>query len=101
MRKKLIIVIIMFVCLFSISGCSFKRGDKPAKLNDVETENFNYTFLQLEASKNNMIYSPLSIKYALSMLSLEKARLPSPMNSHVTFFAVLPYSSAGSSGEAV
>ena len=32
------------------------------------TGDFDFTFLKIENQKNNMIYSPLSIKYALNML---------------------------------
>ena len=40
-------------------------------LNDVDydKENFAFTFLQMENNKKNMVYSPLSIKYALNMLN--------------------------------
>ncbi|MBQ6992179.1 MAG: hypothetical protein IJN50_04650 [Clostridia bacterium] len=39
-------------------------GDKPQETSSLETE-----FLKLENNKKNMVYSPLSIKYALSMLN--------------------------------
>ncbi len=35
---------------------------------DEEISNFDLAFLQIENSRRNMIYSPLSIKYALGML---------------------------------
>lgn len=35
----------------------------------VEVEDFDLAFLKLENKKENMLYSPLSIKYALSMLN--------------------------------
>lgn len=39
------------------------------ELNDVKTDDSTYAFLQLETKKNNLVYSPISIKYALHMLS--------------------------------
>ena len=39
-----------------------------AKTNFTDT-NFSLKFLKMENKKNNMVYSPLSIKYALKMLS--------------------------------
>lgn len=40
-------------------------------LNDVDydKDNFAFTFLQMENNKKNIVYSPLSIKYALNMLN--------------------------------
>ena len=35
----------------------------------IEQSNFSVNFLKLENSNQNMIYSPLSIKYALKMLN--------------------------------
>ena len=44
--------------------------DKPtdAKINFTDTD-FEFKFLKMENKKNNMVYSPLSIKYALKMLN--------------------------------
>ena len=42
---------------------------KPNKENEqIEDSNFSMQFLKLENDKKNMIYSPLSIKYALNLL---------------------------------
>jgi serpin B len=38
------------------------------KPNDVNIDGFTYSFLKLETKNENIIYSPLSIKYALFML---------------------------------
>ena len=43
--------------------------DKPYTNNDVVLDNFTYSILKLEARNENLVYSPLSVKYALSMLS--------------------------------
>lgn len=42
-------------------------SDTPADIKGENT-NFELSFLQLEDKQENMIYSPLSIKYALKML---------------------------------
>ena len=42
-------------------------SDTPADIKEENT-NFELSFLQLEDKQENMIYSPLSIKYALKML---------------------------------
>ena len=48
-----------------------KRENKYSayQLKDNTLSNFDLYFLQLENDKKNMVYSPLSIKYALEMLS--------------------------------
>lgn len=48
-----------------------KRENKYSEyqLKDNKLSNFDLYFLQLENNKQNMIYSPLSIKYVLEMLS--------------------------------
>ena len=57
-----------------------KKEDKPIKtdvkkvyseyrMSGNSLENFDLRFLQLETNNKNVIYSPLSIKYALQMLS--------------------------------
>ena len=48
-----------------------KRENKYSEyqLKDNTLSNFDLYFLQLENDKKNMVYSPLSIKYALEMLS--------------------------------
>ena len=43
--------------------------DKPYNPNKVVLDGFTFAPLKLEAGETNLVYSPLSIKYALSMLS--------------------------------
>jgi len=38
------------------------------KVTDLSETDFEFTFLKIENNKKNMIYSPLSIRYALNML---------------------------------
>jgi len=45
------------------------KEDKEEKENVVQdNQEFDFTFLKMENNKKNMLYSPLSIKYALKML---------------------------------
>jgi len=37
-------------------------------VSDVSNTNFNFAFLKMENNKKNMLYSPLSVEYALKML---------------------------------
>ena len=62
MKKKIIFitVLIMMVCL---TGCN--KEEKPI----IAKGDFEVQFLKLENEQGNKIYSPLSIKYALSMLN--------------------------------
>lgn len=68
-----VLIIVIGVGLLTNSGDKKKSGnyeaDKPQNQNDVVLDSFTYSFLKLETNKNNLVYSPLSIKYALSMLS--------------------------------
>ena len=86
-RKNYTLVIIL-AALLVVVGCvivyfvKFRNNDTPN--NEIETkdnnkylayrlagnslEDFDLHFLQLENEKKNMLYSPLSIKYALGML---------------------------------
>lgn len=87
-NKKTIIIIITIVLLIIISLCIYLfiiRDDEEPKKENQDTEvyqasseyqmsgnsleNFDLAFLQLENTNVNKIYSPLSIKYALQMLS--------------------------------
>ncbi len=43
--------------------------DKPYNPNNVVLDGFTFAPLKLEASEDNLVYSPLSVKYALSLLS--------------------------------
>lgn len=45
-----------------------KEEKKDYNPNDVVIDSFTYSLLKLETNNNNLVYSPLSIKYALSML---------------------------------
>ena len=86
-RKNYTLVIILAVLLVIIGGVivyfvKFRNNATPN--NEIETkdknkyltyrlagnslEDFDLYFLQLENEKKNMLYSPLSIKYALGML---------------------------------
>ena len=69
MKKKLLLVLLIIISSVMVVGCETKKPQKPKpKPNDVEPGDFDYSFLRLETNKNNLVYSPLSIKYALNML---------------------------------
>ena len=81
-NKKIIIITTIIVLLISISIILFVKFNKEKKYDipitkeklaySIESnslEPFDLYFLQLENKKENKIYSPLSIKYALSMLA--------------------------------
>lgn len=83
-NKKIIIIVTIIVLLISIGIASiFIKNGKEEKKYDVpitkeklaysiesnSLEPFDLYFLQLENKKENKVYSPLSIKYALSMLA--------------------------------
>ncbi len=69
MKKKLLIVLLIIISSVMVTGCEIKKLPKPKpKPNDVEPGDFDYSFLRLETKENNLVYSPLSIKYALNML---------------------------------
>jgi len=42
--------------------------EEPVPVEIKEPQDFDFTFLKMENNKENMLYSPLSIKYALKML---------------------------------
>ena len=44
------------------------RQESETEKKESDNSDFNFSFLKMENNKNNMIYSPLSIKYALKML---------------------------------
>ena len=84
-NKKNIIVFIIVVVLVVTVGILFiilnnkqnhnkstntgvKKVDSPYRLAGNDLEDFDLYFLGLENKNQNMIYSPLSIKYALEML---------------------------------
>lgn len=68
--KKILKVLFVLILVFTLVGCGSEeyKDKEDIELNDITTEKFNYSFLQLETKKNNLVYSPLSIKYALNML---------------------------------
>ena len=83
-NKKIIIIATIIVLLISIgvafifikNGKEEKRYDVPItkeklaySIESNSLEPFDLYFLQLENKKENKVYSPLSIKYALSMLA--------------------------------
>ena len=76
--KKIIIGAVAFVAIaiagfavfFNKSNTEEKEdGKKPYTPNEVKVDDFSLSFLKLEENKENIIYSPLSIKYALNMLN--------------------------------
>lgn len=77
--KILIIVALFLITLASLVVLFWpKKEAKNSSLNnttpanpvvDPSTKDLTISFLQMENNKTNMIYSPLSIKYALSMVS--------------------------------
>ena len=76
-----VIILIMLVWLISYVKKNNNDSDKNKsevtqvsvkseyKMSGNELEKFNLAFLKLENKKENKLYSPLSIKYALGMLS--------------------------------
>ncbi len=65
-----IVVIFAGIRMFEKKSNGNEPGkDEPYTHNDVVLDNFTYSILKLEASNKNLVYSPLSVKYALSMLS--------------------------------
>jgi serine protease inhibitor len=87
-KNKKIIILLIIVGIILIGGIGYIfLGDKIFKKNDDNDidikepatskyrmsgngiENFDFSFLDLENEEKNVIYSPLSIKYALEMLS--------------------------------
>lgn len=77
--KIRLIAIIVGVLLIGISSILMfsnyndkkekKRQKEPYNPNEVITDSLTYSFLKLDEKKENFVYSPLSIKYALSMLN--------------------------------
>lgn len=86
-RKNILIVSVIILLVIIVGVCLYFfliKDNEPAKEKNVETdvikssdyrinsnrlEPFDLYFLQLENGKENKVYSPLSIKYALEMLS--------------------------------
>lgn len=69
----IIIIIGVSIFIFGDGSKKSKNGgsipDNPHNPNDIVYDGFTYSFLKLENDNKNLVYSPLSIKYALSMLS--------------------------------
>lgn len=71
-RKAIIVALIIVVPIVLIVNIINIFEKKPTILNDKNVDaqsDFNMSILKLENNKQNMIYSPLSIKYALNMLN--------------------------------
>lgn len=84
-NKKRIIIVVSIILVLVLALVVYyilnnKKEAKPIKTDAKKVyseyrmsgnglENFDLRFLQLEANNKNIIYSPLSIKYALQMLS--------------------------------
>ena len=73
MKRRLLLFLLIIISSVMVIGCEKKKKEEPKpepkpKINDVEPGEFDYSFLRLETNENNMVYSPLSIKYALNML---------------------------------
>ena len=71
----LLIAIILVIVILNTPKEEEKIENKPKqvlspyRITSNKLENFDLYFLQLENKQENKIYSPLSIKYALEMLS--------------------------------
>ena len=65
MKKKIIAFLATFIMGVLILAKIFVNKNN-IKLDDAK--DFNYVFLKLENKKENKIYSPLSIRYAMKML---------------------------------
>ena len=67
--KKLLIILLT---LFMVTGCNTNTDDTidndPIVVNN-KVKDFDLAFLKLENKETNLIYSPLSIKYCLAILS--------------------------------
>ena len=77
MKKKIIVIVIMLILILLLGGLivlkkrvyhNIINNDKIEKNGNISSEGIDLSFLKIENKKQNIIYSPLSIKYALSML---------------------------------
>ena len=64
----IVIVIAVFVKSDMDNAIKNNNSNTPKNINPIDSD-FAFTFLKMENDKDNMIYSPLSIKYALQMLN--------------------------------
>ncbi len=60
---------VLIVLLGKKENKKIEEPKKPYNPNDVVIDGFTYSFLKLETNEENLVYSPLSIKYALHMLN--------------------------------
>ena len=78
-KKKLVIIILLLLIAIGVGVYFYLTNSKSEKVESPEKQSayrisgndltdFDLKFLQIENSKKNKIYSPLSIKYALAML---------------------------------
>ncbi len=83
--STVVILVILFIGVIAVFGVMFINKNKEEKnkntigtvinpISDADRENieksdFSLKFLKIENNEQNMIYSPLSIKYALKMLN--------------------------------
>lgn len=68
--KKILFILLTIFIVVGCSGTSDNIDDNIVKSNPEETEanEIDLSFLKLENNQENIIYSPLSIKYCLSIL---------------------------------
>ena len=77
LTTAIILIIIAILCCgiiaIILSKNDYRKDEKSIqignkKIKEVKSNDFSFEFLKMEEKRDNMIYSPLSIKYALSML---------------------------------
>ena len=64
--KKIIIILLTLFALVGCNGQELSNNQINKTNDDIQALDFN--FLKLENKKKNIVYSPLSIKYCLSIL---------------------------------
>lgn len=70
-KRMLFVLALVFILLIIYGGYKIMHKEKPVDEKfdiKVEASDLDINFLKLENNRMNIIYSPLSIKYALSML---------------------------------
>ena len=67
MKKFLIILLSLFI-LVACNNTNVDDGDNTVVKNN-KVEDFDLAFLKFENNETNLVYSPLSIKYCLAILS--------------------------------
>lgn len=73
----ILLVIVLLLCLYGYYKLFYEKKSDNKKVDNVSEysikgnglQNVDLKFLQLESEEKNIIYSPMSIKYALKMLS--------------------------------